>query len=122
MTFGFWRAVSARALMQVRKKPNGFYLSLTFRQFKLMKKKLLLAGAALLLAAAAVTGFSAYEESNISDLLNANVEALADNETVHSAYSQAFLCTLCEATVHHCVHCIEPDCGSCTTEEHGCRM
>ncbi len=45
-----------------------------------MKKKLLLAGAALLLAAAAVTGFSAYEESNISDLLDANVEALARGE------------------------------------------
>ena len=44
-----------------------------------MKKKLLLAGAALLLAAA-VTGYSAYEESNISDLLNANVEALARDE------------------------------------------
>ena len=45
-----------------------------------MKKKLLLAGATLLLAAAAVTGFAAYEKSNVSDLLNANVEALARNE------------------------------------------
>ena len=42
-----------------------------------MKKKLLLAGAALLLAAAAVTGLAAYEKSNVSDLLNANVEALS---------------------------------------------
>ena len=45
-----------------------------------MKKKLLLAGAALLLAAAAVTGYSAYEESNISELFNANVEALTQQE------------------------------------------
>ena len=45
-----------------------------------MKKKLLLAGATLLLAAAAVTGFAAYEKSNVSDLLDANVEALATGE------------------------------------------
>ena len=46
-----------------------------------MKKKLLLAGAMLLLAVAAVTGFAAYEKSNVSDLLDANVEALTRNET-----------------------------------------
>ena len=34
----------------------------------------------MLLAAAAVTGFSVYEQSDVSDLLNANVEALARNE------------------------------------------
>ena len=44
-----------------------------------MKKKLFLAGATLLLAAA-VTGFAAYERSNMSDLMDANVEALARNE------------------------------------------
>ena len=47
-----------------------------------MKKKLLLAGATLLLAAAAVTGLAAYERSNMSDLMDANVEALARNEDV----------------------------------------
>ena len=45
-----------------------------------MKKKLLLAGATLLLAAAAVTGFASYEKSDVSDLLDANVEALATGE------------------------------------------
>ena len=45
-----------------------------------MKKKLLLAGATLLLATAAVTGFAAYDKSNVSDLLDANVEALATGE------------------------------------------
>ena len=45
-----------------------------------MKKKLLLAGAMLLLAVAAVTGFAAYERANMSDLMDANVEALARNE------------------------------------------
>ncbi|WP_416990653.1 NVEALA domain-containing protein, partial [Alistipes communis] len=47
----------------------------------MIQKKLLLAGAALLLAAAAVTGLAAYEKSNVSDLLNANVEALAREES-----------------------------------------
>ena len=46
-----------------------------------MKKKLLLAGATLLLAAAAVTGFAAYDKSSMSELMNANVEALTRNET-----------------------------------------
>ena len=46
-----------------------------------MKKKLLLAGATLLLAAAAATGLAAYEKSNVSDLLNANVEAMAREES-----------------------------------------
>ena len=46
-----------------------------------MKKKLLLAGATLLLVAAAVTGFAAYERANMSDLMDANVEALARNES-----------------------------------------
>ena len=46
-----------------------------------MKKKLLLAGAMLLLAVAAVTGFAAYERANMSDLMDANVEALARNES-----------------------------------------
>ena len=45
-----------------------------------MKKKLLFGGVAMLLAAAAVTGFAVYEQSDVSDLLNANVEALARNE------------------------------------------
>ena len=46
-----------------------------------MKKKLILAGATLLLAAAAVTVYSASNRSDISDLLNANVEALANGES-----------------------------------------
>ena len=45
-----------------------------------MKNKLLLAGATLLLAAAAVTGLAAYDKSSMSELMNANVEALARNE------------------------------------------
>ena len=46
-----------------------------------MKKKLLLAGATLLLAAAAVTGLAAYDKSSMSELMNANVEALTRQET-----------------------------------------
>ena len=45
-----------------------------------MKKKLLLAGATLL-AAAAVTGLAAYDKSSMSELMNANVEALTRQET-----------------------------------------
>lgn len=45
-----------------------------------MKKKLLLAGAAMLLAAAAVTRYSVYNKTNVSELLNANVNALASGE------------------------------------------
>ena len=45
-----------------------------------MKKKLLFGGVAMLLAAAAVTGFSVCKQSDVSDLLNANVEALATGE------------------------------------------
>ena len=60
-----------------------------------MKKKLLLAGAMLLLAVAAVTGFAAYEKSNVSDLLDANVEALALNETVENAFEVSAICPNC---------------------------
>lgn len=42
-----------------------------------MKKKILLEGVAMVVAAA---GFSAYSKTNVSDLLNANVEALARGE------------------------------------------
>ena len=52
-----------------------------------MKKKLLFGGVAMLLAAAAVTGFAVYEQSNVSDLLNANVEALANNEDPDCTYN-----------------------------------
>lgn len=43
-------------------------------------KKLFIAGATLLLAAAAVTGFVAYDRSHANVLLDANVEALSQNE------------------------------------------
>ena len=51
-----------------------------------MKKKLLLAGAVVSMAAAAVTGFSVYNKTNVSDLLNANVEALARDESSGNRY------------------------------------
>ena len=40
----------------------------------------------MLLAAAAVTGYSAYSKTNVSDLLNANVEALAQDESSGQRY------------------------------------
>ena len=51
-----------------------------------MKKKILLAGAVALMAAAAVTGYSAYSKSNVSDLLCANVEALTQYESTSGKY------------------------------------
>ena len=59
----------------------------------------------MLLAAAAVAGFSVYEQSDVSDLLNANVEALADVEAGGRAicYSQYSL--------NDTMRCLE--CGSC---------
>ena len=87
-----------------------------------MKKKLLLAGAMLLLAVAAVTGFAAYENSNVSDLLDANVEALALNETVENAFEVSAICPNCGEEYTDCLHCIEDNCGSCTPEEHTCPM
>ena len=67
-------------ISKAEEMPQGLFIILLSRTFKFMKKKLLLAGATLLLAAAAVTGFAAYEKSSMSELMNANVEALADNE------------------------------------------
>ena len=87
-----------------------------------MKKKLLLAGVMLLLAAAAVTGLAAYEKSNVSDLLDANVEALALNETVENAFEVSAICPNCGEEYTDCLHCIEDNCGSCTPEEHTCPM
>lgn len=87
-----------------------------------MKKKLLLAGAMLLLAVAAVTGFAAYERANMSDLMDANVEALALNETVENAFEVSAICPNCGEEYTDCLHCIEDNCGSCTPEEHTCPM
>lgn len=46
-----------------------------------IKEKLIFAGAVVLMVAAAVTGFAISDQSNTFDLLNANVEALANGET-----------------------------------------
>ena len=46
-----------------------------------IKEKLIFAGAVVLMATAAVTGFAISDRSNTFDLLNANVEALANGET-----------------------------------------
>lgn len=45
-----------------------------------MKKMLLFAGVAVLLAIVAVTGYTVYSKSNLTNLLMANIEALARNE------------------------------------------
>lgn len=81
-----------------------------------MKKKLLLAGAAMLLAAAAVTGFSAYNKTNVPDLLSANVEALAKDESStlwqDMAYCQGSIRLVCTCdplaygcSTAYCINC-----------------
>lgn len=55
-------------------------IKITNRVLKVVKKKLFLAGVVALMAAAAVTGYNAYGKSNVSELINANVEALAHDE------------------------------------------
>ena len=67
-------------ISKAEEMPQGLFIILLSRTFKFMKKKLFLAGATLLLAAAAVTGLAAYDKSSMSELMNANVEALARHE------------------------------------------
>lgn len=64
------------ATVKFEKNYNLFNL-----KFSCMKKKLIFAGAVVLMATAAVTGFAISDQSNTFDLLNANVEALANGET-----------------------------------------
>ena len=64
------------ATVKFEKNYNLFNL-----KFSCMKKKLIFAGVVVLMATAAVTGFAISDRSNTFDLLNANVEALANGET-----------------------------------------
>lgn len=67
-----------------------------------MKKKILLAGAVALMAAAVVTGFSAYNKTNVLNVLSANVEALANDES-HTTWacdgSSKTRCEVCGTSV-----------------------
>lgn len=83
-----------------------------------MKKKLLLAGAVVMMAAAAVTGYSTYSKTNVSDLLSANVEALTDIETVPAAFAISGICPKCGATITGCLACYEPCLNTCTKPDH----
>lgn len=51
-------------------------------KFSCMKKKLIFAGAVVLMAAAAVTAYMANYRPDPFDLLNANIEALAQDESL----------------------------------------
>ncbi len=52
-----------------------------------MKKKLIFAGAVVLMAAAAVTAYMANYRPDPFDLLNANIEALAQDESLNPGES-----------------------------------
>ena len=60
--------------------------------------------------------------SEHSELMNANVEALALNETVENAFEVSAICPDCGGEYTDCLHCMEENCGSCTPEEHSCPM
>lgn len=79
-----------------------------------MKKKIIFAGATLLLATAAVTMYSTSNKSSISDLLNANVEALARGESGEYAicYYESKV-----AIGYSYIFC--PDCPQKTMDEKG---
>ena len=61
-------------------------------KFSCMKKKLIFAGAVVLMAAAAVTAYMANYRPDPFDLLNANIEALAQDEgtSVGSCYVSGY--------------------------------
>ena len=64
------------ATVKFEKNYNLFNLKISC-----IKEKLIFAGVVVLMATAAVTGFAISDQSNTFDLLNANVEALANGET-----------------------------------------
>lgn len=56
-----------------------------------MKKKLIFAGAVVLMAAAAVTAYMANYRPDPFDLLNANIEALAQDESLDPGEGRDFI-------------------------------
>ncbi|BBL07577.1 hypothetical protein A5CPEGH6_22150 [Alistipes dispar] len=60
-------------------------------KFSCMKKKLIFAGAVVLMAAAAVTAYMANYRPDPFDLLNANIEALAQDESLDPGEGRDFI-------------------------------
>ena len=67
-----------------------------------MKKKLIFAGAVVLMAAAAVTAYMANYRPDPFDLLNANIEALAQDESLDPGESYS----VCPAMNHVRAHAL----------------
>ena len=91
-----------------------------------MKKKLIFAGAVVLMAAAAVTAYMANYRPDPFDLLNANIEALAQDESLDpgesysGTYEISVICTRCGANLIRCMPCYEPCPSTCTPTSHSC--
>ena len=83
-------------------------------------------GSRLSLAAAAVTAYMANYWPDPSDLLNANIEALAQDESLDpgesysGTYEISVICTRCGATLIRCMPCYEPCPSTCTPTSHSC--
>ena len=60
------------------------------------------------------------------DLLNANIEALAQDESLDpgesysGTYEISVICTRCGATLIRCMPCYEPCPSTCTPTSHSC--
>ena len=80
-------------------------------KFSCMKKKLIFAGAVVLMAAAAVTAYMANSRPDPFDLLNANIEALAQDETDQGeSGDQGIVCQFKSKVKPGCTYY---DCGTC---------
>ena len=76
-----------------------------------MKKKLIFAGAVVLMAAAAVTAYMANYRPDPFDLLNANIEALAQDETDQGESGNQGI--VCQSKSKVKPGCTYYDCGPC---------
>ena len=81
-------------------------------KFSCMKKKLIFAGAVVLMAAAAVTAYMANYRPDPFDLLNANIEVLAQDESLDPGESgnQGIVCQFKSKVKPGCTYY---DCGPC---------
>ena len=76
--------------------------------------------------AAAVTACTANYRPDPFDLLNANIEALAQDESLDpgesysGTYEISVICTRCGATLIRCMPCYEPCPSTCTPTSHSC--
>lgn len=85
-----------------------------------MKKIILILSSAILLGAGAIVFTTGIGSNSLSELILANVEALADTETVDPGTSTGCKCPDCHTDYSCCIHYSDPAGGSCTYTPHSC--